>query len=217
MSDHPPADATYTAEPAFHLHHYGGLRPPIALQLERECKRAMAEPSYSGTFRRLHLNQRTSVETAWLSLSDWDACQRELPDLSGRECYAGLDLSTTTDLSAFVLVFPPRDEEPYYVLPFFWVPERKLSNRADRVPYREWQRQGLITVTPGDVVDYDRIRADIVELAQTYRVVDIRFDPWNATQLATQLAEGDGLVRMALSTARSIRSPVRSQCSQSAS
>jgi phage terminase large subunit-like protein len=67
-----------------------------------------------------------------------------------------------------------------------------LTDRRDRVPYDLWQRQGLVTVTPGDVVDYDKIRADINALGERYGIRDIRFDPWNATQLATQLAEQDG-------------------------
>lgn len=165
--------------------------------LERECKRAKAEPSYEGTFRRLHLNQKTSVESRWLRVEDWEACRTELPDLTGRDCWGGLDLSTTTDVSAFVLAFPPVTgpdgvNQPLLIVPHFWIPERKVTDKRDRVPYALWQRQGFVTVTPGDVVDYDRIRADINALARKYKIAEIRFDPWNATQLATQLAEQDG-------------------------
>lgn len=160
--------------------------------LQAEAKRAEAEPSYENTFRRLHLNQWTQQVTRWLKVEDWDACEREFPDLSGRLCYGGLDLSTTTDLSAFCLIFPPNHpEEPYYLLPHFWIPERKLADRRDRVPYDAWVRDGLITATQGDVVDYERIRADINDLRK-YNIVSIAFDPWNATHLANQLAEQDG-------------------------
>jgi phage terminase large subunit-like protein len=156
---------------------------------ERLCERAKAEPSYENTFKRLHLNIRTGQDVRWLPVEAWEACRQELPDLIGRECYAGLDLSTTTDISAFVLAFPGA---PLWIVPHFWIPESKLKNRADRVPYRVWERAGLLTVTPGDVVDYDAIRAGIVELGQKYSIQEIRFDPWNATQLATQLAEQEG-------------------------
>lgn len=160
--------------------------------LERECERAKNEPSYTNTFRRLHLNQKTSTASLWIPLEAWDACKRALPDLTGRECYAGLDLSTTTDISAFVLAFPPlSSEEPTWLLPFFWIPEAKLQDRRDRVPYPLWARQGLVTVTPGNVVDYDRIRADINALAGQFAIREVRYDSWNATQLATQL-DGDG-------------------------
>ncbi|HEX7119404.1 MAG TPA: terminase TerL endonuclease subunit [Longimicrobiales bacterium] len=161
--------------------------------LAAEAKRAEAEPSYENTFRRLHLNQWTQQVTRWIKIEDWAACEREFPDLSGRACYGGLDLSTTTDISALVLAFPPRfEDEPTYLLPFFWIPEAKLKDRRDRVPYELWARQGLVTVTDGDVVDYDRIRSDINALGRKYGIREIRFDPWNATQLATQLSEADG-------------------------
>jgi phage terminase large subunit-like protein len=158
--------------------------------LERECKRAQAEPSYEGTFRRLHLNQRTSVESRWLRMPDWNACRAEFPDLTGQTCWAGLDLSTTTDISAFVLAFPLNGR--VYFLSYFWIPESKVSDKRDRVPYALWQREGLVTATPGNVVDYDRIRADINELGRKYKIQEIRADPWNATQLVTQLTEQDG-------------------------
>lgn len=157
--------------------------------LEAEAKRAAAEPSYENTFRRLHLGQWTQQVTRWLKIEDWQACAQEIPDLTGRECFGGLDLSTTTDFSAFVLAFPG---DPTYLLPFFWIPEGRLQQSRDRVPYDLWERQGLLTATPGAVVDYEQIRADINELARTYNLQEIRFDPWNATQLATQLGEQDG-------------------------
>jgi phage terminase large subunit-like protein len=159
--------------------------------LERECLRAKAEPSYENTFKRLHLNLRTSQDQRWLPVSAWDECESELPALEGLPCYGGLDLSTTTDLSAFVLAFPIDGQVA--LLPFFWIPEAKLEDRADRVPYRAWADQGLISVTPGNVIDYDCIRADLVALSLSYAIQDIRYDPWNATQIATQLMEQDGI------------------------
>jgi phage terminase large subunit-like protein len=162
--------------------------------LARECERAKAEPSYEGVFRRLHLNQRTNVETRFVRASDWQACRVTLPDLKGRDCFAGLDLSSTTDLSAFVLAFPATDTEPLYLLPFFWLPEARLRDKKDRLPYEALKRSGHLKTTPGDVVDYDFIRRDIVALAAQYNLREIRSDPWNSIQLLTQLAEQDGIV-----------------------
>src|SRR5690606_35175219 len=137
--------------------------------LEQEAKRAESEPSYENTFRRLHLNQGTQQVTRWIKLEDCDACRGELGELDGLACAGGLDLSTTTDISAFVLVFPPSSGLPYRIVPHFWKPERKLRDNSDRVPYEAWERQGcILTVTPGDVVDYDRIRADINKLGERY-------------------------------------------------
>jgi phage terminase large subunit-like protein len=161
--------------------------------LQRECRRAMAEPAYENTFRRLHLNQRTTTDSKWLSVTAWDECAAPEPELTGIPCYGGLDLSTTTDLSAFVLAFPI--EDTVYLKPYFWIPEARLQDRADRVPYAAWARQGQhIFTTPGQTIDYSFVRAKINELATQYSLQELRFDPHNATQLATQLAEEDGLV-----------------------
>ena len=163
--------------------------------LERECRRARETPTYENTFKRLHLNMRTQQDVRWLSLEQWDAGGQDPideDDLLGRECHAGLDLSTTTDISAFVLIFP----EPgggITVLPKFWIPGDNAvkRERRDRVPYETWTRQGLIEMTAGNVIDYDVIRRRVNELDEMYRILEIAIDPWNATQLTTQL-QGDG-------------------------
>lgn len=166
--------------------------------LERESVKAKENPAYENTFRRLHLNQRTETDTRAIPMDRWDACG-ELPlspaGLEGRGCFAGLDLSITTDLSACVLLFPPREEgEGYAVLPYFWAPAHKARERSrrDRVPYEAWAAQGHLKLTPGDVIDYDVIRRDINELSQRFAVRDLAADRWNATQILTQL-QGDGL------------------------
>jgi phage terminase large subunit-like protein len=159
---------------------------------EQECAKAQATPGYENTFRRLLLNQWTEQDSRWLALDAWDACQGEMPDLEGCECYAGLDLASTTDISALVLAFPIGDK--LYLRPYFWTPQEGVRKRAerDRVPYDVWTRKGLITATPGAVTDYDVIRRDIGKLAARYRIREIAFDRWNATQLVGQL-QGDGM------------------------
>lgn len=163
--------------------------------LQRECARARETPSYENTFKRLHLNLRTEQDVRWLSLAQWDACGGEPIDegaFAGRTCYAGLDLSSTTDVSALVLVFPDEDGG-VSVVPRFWIPgdEAMKRERRDRVPYVAWAQQGLVEMTPGNVVDYDRIRAQIGELGRCFDIREIAVDRWNATQLALQL-QGDG-------------------------
>jgi phage terminase large subunit-like protein len=162
--------------------------------IARECKRAQETPSYENTFKRLHLNIRTQQDVRWLTLEHWDACDGpvDAEALRGRECWAGMDLSTTTDLSALVLLFPR--EGGYDVLPYFWAPRANAEKRErrDRVPYLTWARQGFVTLTDGDVVDYDAIRARFNELARTYDVRELAIDRWNSTQLQTQLM-GDGV------------------------
>lgn len=167
--------------------------------LEQECARAREVPAYENTFKRLHLNLWTEADSRWLNSEAWDACAGavDAEALVGRECYAGLDLSTTTDLSALALFFPAHGDEPAQVLPFFWVPEDGMAERVrrDRVPYDVWARQGHIEATSGNVVDYDLIRQRLHELAARYQIREVGYDPWNATQLATQLlADGVPMV-----------------------
>jgi phage terminase large subunit-like protein len=121
----------------------------------------------------------------------WDACSEPLPDLTSRECFGGLDLASTTDITALVLAFPLGSK--IHLVPHFWIPQDALRARVrrDRVPYDAWARDGLVTLTDGAVTDYDRIRVDINALAEKYVIREIAFDRWNATQLATQL-QGDG-------------------------
>lgn len=163
--------------------------------LRQECATALASPAYQNTFRRLYLNQWTQQESRWLDMHAWDACSQAVPDLAGRTCYGGLDLASTTDIAAFVLAFPSAgDGEPTWLLPTFWIPGDNLQERVrrDRVSYDAWVRDGLVVATPGNVIDYGRIRQHIVDMAQQYDIREIAYDRWGATQLSQQLTE-DGL------------------------
>lgn len=161
---------------------------------ERECQRAQESPAYLNTFLRLHLNVKTQNDVAWVDMVKWDQCGSvpvDLESLAGRECFAGLDLSTTTDITAFVMVFP--EEGGYIVVPRFWIPRDNvlLRERRDRVPYATWARQEMLTMTDGNVVDYDVIRREIGELGKRFNIRKIGADRWNASQIITQLM-GDG-------------------------
>jgi phage terminase large subunit-like protein len=162
--------------------------------LRQECDHAKESPSYENSFRNLYLNQWVEQAVRWLSLDKWDGCAGALPPLTGEPCWAGLDLSTTTDLSALALAFP-RDDGGFHLLLRFWVPRENLRKRArrDKVPYDIWEQQGFLKATEGDVVDYDVIRADINALKEQYNIQEIAIDRWNAAQITTQLM-GDGFV-----------------------
>lgn len=159
--------------------------------LRRECQRAQDSPTYENTFKRLHLNIITEQDVRWLAMDKWDACGEsfDAATLAGQPCWAGLDLSSTTDITALQLFFP----ESGKVLPYFWIPSDNAREREkrDRVPYATWARQGLIETTEGNVVDYDRIRERISQIGKEYNILGIAIDRWNSTQLQTQLA-GDG-------------------------
>ena len=161
-------------------------------KVQDACNSAKNSPAEETVFRQLRLNQWQKQTQRWLSLTKWDACKVDFDesDLEGRICYGGLDLSSTTDLTAFVLVFPPLDDDDkYFVLPYFWLPEETIPLRVarDHVPYDVWQKRGLLQVTEGNVVDYAAIENFIGELSERYRIAEIAFDRWNATYLTQRL------------------------------
>jgi phage terminase large subunit-like protein len=171
----------------------------ITISLEKvkaACESAKQNPGEENAFRQLRLNQWVKQSVRWMPMDKWDACAfpvRE-EELAGRICYGGLDLSSTTDLTAFVLVFPPEDEEDKYsVLPYFWVPEDTLSLRVkrDHVPYDIWQKQGYLMTTEGNVVHYGFIEQFIEHLGEKFNIREIAFDRWGAVQMVQNL-EGMG-------------------------
>lgn len=162
--------------------------------MERKAAKAKELVSYQNTFRRLHLNSWTEQWDRWIPMEKWELCSGAInkTELEGKECFAGLDLSTTTDISALVLAF--RLGGRVKLLPFFWVPKDNIRERAirDRVPYDVWVREGFIKATEGNTVDYDVVRSDINQIQARYDLKELAFDPWNATQLSLQL-QGDGV------------------------
>ena len=173
-------------------------------------------PAFQNTFRRLYLNQWTQQEDRWMDLGVWDESAGEVyeEDLEGEIAYGGLDLASTEDMAAFVLVFPDEDE-CYDVLPFFWLPEDAVARRTqkDNVPYQVWADNGLLEVTPGNIIDYRYILNRISELGERYYIQEIAFDRWGAQKIANELADagftvaqfGQGFATMASPTKELMR------------
>jgi phage terminase large subunit-like protein len=190
-----PIDADWTNERVWH-----GANPALGDfrsldEMRVAAARAKEIPAQENNFRRLYLNQWTEQASRWLALRDWDACRFSFTegDLARRRCYVGLDLSSTTDLTAVVAVFP--SDGHFQVLARCFVPAERIRERAqrDRAPYDQWQRDGVLTATPGNVVDYEAVRRLLVDWAKRYDVREVAYDPWNATDLVTRLQEQDGL------------------------
>ena len=161
-------------------------------------KEALENPAEENVFRQLRLDQWVGSTVAWIPEHVYDKgdIPIDMEKLKDRDCYAGLDLSSTSDITAFVMVFPPEAEgENYIVLPHFWLPRETLQLRVrrDHVPYDVWEKQGLFHITEGNVVDYNFVRKTINELGKEYHICEIGVDRWNATQLITDL-DGDGFV-----------------------
>lgn len=167
----------------------------IQIDRVREAYRnAVENPAEENVFKQLRLNIWTSASIRWIPEQVYDkgSLPIDLDALRGRMCYAGLDLSSTSDITALVLAFPPRtEEEKYILLPFFWLPEDTLELRCrrDHVLYDVWQNQGFIQTTEGNVIHYGFIEKFIERLGETYHIREIAYDRWNATQMVQNLED----------------------------
>lgn len=167
----------------------------IKIDRVREAyKEALTNPAEENVFRQLRLNTWVNSTVCWIPEHIYDKGNIPFDEnmLLGRVCYGGLDLSSTSDITAFVLVFPPRyDNEPYYIIPYFWLPEETLDLRVrrDHVPYDVWKKNGYINVTEGNVIHYSFIEKFIENLGKKFNIKEIGVDRWNATQMIQNLED----------------------------
>jgi phage terminase large subunit-like protein len=169
-----------------------GTSPTLAY-IRAEANKARSSASYFPVFCRLHLNRRIRQQVRFISLEEWDQqdnIQTVLADqLKGRECYGGLDLSATTDLTSFQLVFPDAEHQTLTVLTQLWMPESDLQMRIERdqVPYDEWASNGWLTLTEGNVVDYDKVTAAIDHARANFDLRAVHHDRWQAGPVVQKL------------------------------
>jgi phage terminase large subunit-like protein len=166
--------------------------------IEQRAAEALSQPSSLNSFTRLHLNSWTHQIETWLAPDAWDACGDEvdLDLLEGRDCYLGLDLSSKLDLTALALVFPPLDDsEKWKVHVVCYIPRETMreKERADRVPYSTWERDGWVVATDGDVIDYGFIERDILAMSERFNISEVAFDPWAAQQTALRVRDDIGI------------------------
>lgn len=187
--------------------------------LADEARKAAELPRLENDFKRYHLNVWTEQAVRWLPMDAWDECghpppapktkgKRKAPaiaawqrntrwqtlpeEMEGRQATVGLDLSSTTDLTALVWVFPPEDEDgPWVWVPRFFIPEARIAERVrrDKVPYDQWAKVGALTATPGNVVDYAYVKHQLYRDAEVYRCGAVAIDRWNATQISTEIRD----------------------------
>lgn len=165
-------------------------------RLRDSYREAKQNPADEITFKWLRCNMWVSSTVAWIPDAIYMRGNEsiEAVSLERRDCYAGLDLSSTGDITALVLIFPPRDKnEKYVLLPYFWIPEETIPRRvkANSVPYDIWEKQGYIMATEGNVIHYNFIEKFIMDLSEKYHILEIAVDRWNATQMIQNL-EGEG-------------------------
>jgi len=166
--------------------------------LQEWALEAKQNPADERLFRWLRLNQWITYKlTNWLPLDLFDKTVGDWnrTELLGLDCYMGLDLSSTTDLSALALVFPPQGTQlDWRVIWESWIPKENMQERIknDHVPYDQWAAKGWITPTEGNVIDYTKIEARILELKKLYNIIELDADMAMATMLVQRL-EAQGI------------------------
>lgn len=164
-------------------------------ELTEQAQKAKNSAASRNAFLRYRMNVWTSASTGWLKWEAWEASAGKVneKELEGCACYVGMDLSTTRDISAVCLAFPQEDGTIKAIWRYF-LPEDDIEERGriDRAPYSEWARpeQGWLMLTQGNVIDYDFIEEEIKHLAERYNILEVAYDPYNATQLVNHLIEG---------------------------
>jgi len=162
--------------------------------LREQVAEASEMPSKENIVKRLNFCIWTESVTKWLSMEKWQACGTPVvPEvLKGRTCYGGLDLSSVTDVAAWIKVFPPAViGEKYEILCRFFIPEDNMRERVrrDKVPYDVWARQGFITLTPGNIIDYAFILDTIRQDTEEYDLAELAFDRWGSQKITTDLQD----------------------------
>ena len=170
-----------------------GYTVPIE-RMREQFQQAQGNPAEENVFRQLRLCQWVGSSVQWIpdDIYEKGSAPIDVDMLKGRECYGGLDLSSSGDITGLVLMFPPRrDDEKYIMLCYAWVPEDTIPSRVRRTgfPYDNWVAQGYMTATPGNVIDYAYIQNTIEELSHIYNIKEIAFDRWGSAMLVERLTE----------------------------
>lgn len=165
--------------------------PHLLAAIKKEAIEAKAMPSKLAEFQIKRLNRPASAANGFILLPKWQACDGlvDLEALKNVPCWGGLDLASTRDLASWRLIW--KLEGKIYTWGRRWVPEEAVVQRTERgtVPYAGWVAKGLITQTPGNVVDYSVIEAAVLEDCNRFKIQNIGFDRWNATELTNRLVE----------------------------
>ncbi len=170
--------------------------------LHSRRRAALQLASKQNAFKTKHLNIWVGARAAWMDMLAWGRApgRRSLEELAGRPCFIALDLAAKIDVAATLLLFPPTEEDPlYHVHGRYYLPEDVVLERAtgNFSHYDTWAKQGFVTLTEGNVIDYDVIMDDLRNFSSMFQVEEIAFDPWQATHLSTKMtADGATMVEV---------------------
>lgn len=187
------------------------IESDFLLSRQRE---AMQSALKQATFRTKHLNEWVGAKNAWMNMLKWRVCpeRKTLEELEGRPCYIGLDLASKVDIAAMVALFPPHDDDPlYHVHGKYYTPENRVLEIQDgnSLLYKQWALDGLMTLTDGDVIDFEEIKEDLRQLNTRFDIKQVPFDPYQATQLSVELMnEGFDMVEIG-QTVQNLSEPMK--------
>lgn len=179
--------------------------------LKKQHVNTINEPSTQPNFKTKHLNIWTDTYTTWIAHEIWmkGAQEINIEDYYGRECWCGLDLASSMDFTALSILIP--DGDKFILFWKFWIPEVMAEKRsvADKLKFTEWARNGFITLTEGNVTDYDIVQRDIIELNDNMSITKIGYDEHNASQLVTNLTNNNVLMEPFSQSMMNMSAPIK--------
>lgn len=163
--------------------------------MRQQCTQAINQGIHKEVqFKTKNLNIWTNSSMSWISDEKWMLCDSELPDLTGRECYGGLDLAAVSDMNAYVLIFPPSFEgEPTWIKPYFWIPKATIERKSEIGNFMQWEREGYIRSCGDEVINQKEILRDILEIHKQYQVKTFAFDRFLAYNGIIQGLQEEGI------------------------
>lgn len=182
--------------------------------LQARQRDAMQSAAKQATFRTKHLNEWVGAKNAWLNMLRWKEApaRKSLTELEGRRCIAALDLASKIDIAGLLLLFPPIEGDPlWHVHGRYYLPEARVIEELDSntARYREFDSLGLLTLTDGEVIDFEVIKEDLREFAGRFQIEQVAYDPWQATQLAQEM-QAEGLLMVEVrQTVQNLSEPMK--------